>query len=53
MTAQAGAFREFYSTSAGLTVAIIGGVMSLLGIAIASRLGRQPAEPRVFTSRGI
>jgi tight adherence protein B len=53
MTAQAGAFREFYSTSAGLTVAIIGGVMSLLGIAIASRLGRQPAEPRVFTSSGI
>jgi tight adherence protein B len=53
MTAEAGAFREFYSTAAGLTVAIIGGVMSLLGIAIASRLGRQPAEPRVFTSSGI
>ena len=50
MTAQAGAFREFYSTPAGLTVAFIGGVMSLLGIAIASRLGSQPAEPRVFTS---
>jgi tight adherence protein B len=50
MTAQAGAFREFYSTPAGLTVALIGGVMSLLGIVIASRLGSQPAEPRVFTS---
>ncbi|HLF61672.1 MAG TPA: type II secretion system F family protein [Acidimicrobiia bacterium] len=50
MTAQAGAFREFYSTPAGLTVAFIGGVMSLLGIVIASRLGNQPAEPRVFTS---
>ena len=50
MTAQAGAFREFYSTAAGMTVAFIGGVMSLLGIAIASRLGSQPTEPRVFTS---
>lgn len=50
MTAKPGAFREFYSTSAGLTVAVIGGVMSLLGIVIASRLGSQPAEPRVFTS---
>jgi Flp pilus assembly protein TadB len=50
MTAQAGAFREFYSTTAGLMVAVVGGVMSLLGIAIASRLGSQPAEPRVFTS---
>jgi tight adherence protein B len=50
MTAQAGAFREFYSTRSGLTVAFIGGVMSLVGIAIASRLGSQPAEPRVFSS---
>jgi tight adherence protein B len=50
MTAQAGAFRDFYSTPAGLTVALIGGLMSLVGIAIASRLGRQPTEPRVFTS---
>jgi tight adherence protein B len=50
MTAEAGAFREFYSTPAGLGVALLGGVMSLLGIAIASRLGSQPTEPRVFTS---
>jgi len=50
MTAKDGAFRDFYSTAAGLTVAVLGGVMSLLGIAIASRLGSQPSEPRVFTS---
>lgn len=48
MTARSGAFREFYSTSAGLVVVGIGGVMSLLGVAIASRLGAQPGEPRVF-----
>ena len=50
MTAQSGAFREFYSTPAGVLVAAIGGAMSLIGMAIASRLGRQPPEPRILTS---
>ena len=50
MTAQSGAFREFYSTPAGVMVAAIGGVMSLIGMAIASRLGRQPPEPRILIS---
>jgi hypothetical protein len=48
MTSQSFAFREFYSTPAGVAVALVGGVMSLVGIVIASRLGSQPAEPRVF-----
>jgi tight adherence protein B len=48
MTARSSAFRDFYSSPAGLLVVAIGGVMSLLGVAIASRLGSQPAEPRVF-----
>jgi tight adherence protein B len=48
MTARSGAFREFYSSSAGILVAGIGAVMSLVGVLIASRLGAQPAEPRVF-----
>jgi tight adherence protein B len=50
MTARSGAFREFYSSPAGILVATVGGVMSLVGVAIASRLGNQPAEPRVFVS---
>lgn len=48
MTARSGAFREFYSSPAGLVVVGVGGVMSLLGVAVASRLGAQPSEPRVF-----
>lgn len=48
MTSQSVAFREFYSTPAGVAVALVGGVMSLVGIVIASRLGSQPSEPRVF-----
>lgn len=48
MTARSGAFRDFYSSPPGLLVVLIGGVMSLIGVAIASRLGTQPPEPRVF-----
>lgn len=48
ITARSGAFRDFYSSSAGVLVVAIGGVMSLIGVAIATRLSAQPAEPRVF-----
>ena len=48
ITARPGPFREFYATSAGIAVVAIGGVLSLLGIVIASKLGSQPDEPRVF-----
>lgn len=48
MTARSGAFRDFYSSPTGLLVVLVGGVMSLVGVAIASRLGRQAPEPRVF-----
>ncbi|MBW3667431.1 MAG: hypothetical protein KY394_07535, partial [Actinobacteria bacterium] len=51
LTSRSGAFREFYSTGAGLTVVVIGGLLSLVGIWIASRLGSQPDEPRVFAGR--
>lgn len=48
MTARSGAFREFYSSPPGLLVVAIGGVMSLIGVAVASRLGARPGETRVF-----
>lgn len=48
ITARSGAFRDFYSSGAGFLVVAVGGVMSLVGVAIASRLGAQPTEPRVF-----
>lgn len=48
MTARSGPFREFYATGVGIAVVTIGGVLSLLGILIASKLGSQPDEPRVF-----
>ena len=50
MTARSGAFREFYASPTGILVAAIGGVMSLVGVVIASKLGGQPPEARVFVS---
>jgi tight adherence protein B len=48
MTMRSGAFREFYSTSVGILVVVVCGVMSLVGMAVATRIGAQPEEPRVF-----
>lgn len=48
MTARTGPFREFYGTPAGIGVVLVGGVLSLVGIVVASRLGGSPTEPRVF-----
>ncbi|MDX1469131.1 MAG: hypothetical protein R3258_07295 [Acidimicrobiia bacterium] len=48
MTSQSGAFREFYSTPVGVAVVALGGALSLFGMAVATRLGRRPSEPRVF-----
>ena len=48
ITARSGAFRDFYSTSAGTLVVVVGGVLSVAGMVIVSRLGAQPVEPRVL-----
>ncbi len=48
ITSRSGAFREFYATTSGLLVVALGGLLSLVGIAVASRFGAQPDEPRVF-----
>ncbi len=50
ITSRAGEFRDFYSSSGGLVVVAIGAVMSAVGIALVSRLSREPDEPRVFGS---
>ncbi|HEY5890630.1 MAG TPA: hypothetical protein VIW94_08015 [Acidimicrobiia bacterium] len=48
MTTRSGPFKEFYSTPAGIGIVVVCGLLSLVGIFIASRLGSQPVEPRVF-----
>ena len=48
ITVQDGAFRDFYATTAGLAVILLGAGMSAFGMWLVSRLGRDAGEPRVF-----
>ncbi|MGQ0849508.1 MAG: type II secretion system F family protein [Actinomycetota bacterium] len=48
ITVRPGPFRDFYSSAAGWLVVAVGAAASGLGMAIASRLGRDLEEPRVF-----
>ncbi len=52
LTIRGGPFRDFYQSSAGVVTVILGAVLSLVGLFIVSRLGRDPAEPRVFATPG-
>lgn len=48
MTMRNGPFRDFYASPAGALVVGFGGAASVLGMWVASKLGRDPDEPRVF-----
>jgi len=48
ITTRPGPFRDFYASAAGILVVAIGGAASLFGMWLASRLGTEPDEPRVF-----
>lgn len=50
LTFRPGPGRDFYSSGAGVVVIVVGTAMSIIGMAIVSRLGRLPEEPRVFAS---
>ncbi len=50
LIARPGPFRDFYQTSAGFVVVLIGGALSLVGMLIVKRLGQQPVEERVLVA---
>lgn len=50
ITLRAGEFREFYQSSLGIATVLLGALLSLVGLWIVTRLGREPAETRVFAS---
>jgi tight adherence protein B len=52
ITMRPGPFREFYASPSGWLVVTCGAIASFVGMAIASRLGRQVEEPRVFAGPG-
>jgi Flp pilus assembly protein TadB len=51
LTVRPGPFRDFYRSLAGMAVIAIGGLLSLLGMWLVGRLGKEPDEPRVFGGR--
>ena len=48
LTLRGGAFREFYASSAGLLVVLVGGALSAVGYFWISHLGRSQQERRVL-----
>ena len=44
----AAAYRDFYRSAGGAVVVVLGGAMSLVGMAVLDRLGRLPTERRVL-----
>ncbi|HEX2029353.1 MAG TPA: type II secretion system F family protein [Nitriliruptorales bacterium] len=48
LTLRPGHFRDFYRSPGGLVVVLAGAVLSLLGMWVVGRLGREPTEERVF-----
>jgi tight adherence protein B len=50
LTIRPGPFRDFYQSSGGLVVVALGGLLSVLGYVLISRLGRSRHERRVFGS---
>jgi Flp pilus assembly protein TadB len=52
LTARPGAFRTFYRSSGGVVTLALAGVLTLVGVAVLGRLGREPIEARPFASAG-
>jgi tight adherence protein B len=50
LTIRAGPFRDFYQSGGGLVVVALGGLLSLFGYFLISRLARSQEERRVFGS---
>ena len=50
LTSRDGFFRDFYRSPAGVAVVVVGALLSVTGMAIVARLGREPVEQRVLGS---
>lgn len=52
LVARPGHFRDFYQSGSGLVVVGVAAALSLTGVALTSRLSRQPVEPRLLAGEG-
>jgi tight adherence protein B len=53
LTIQPGYFRDFYQSGGGVLVVVVGALMSLFGLWVVSRLGREPGERRVLGAAAV
>ena len=53
LTSRPGPFHDFYASTAGVLVIVIGAVLSLFGAWLVARLSRDTIEPRVLGSSAI
>jgi len=52
LTARPGPFREFYRSGGGVATVVVAAGLSVIGVAVLSRLGREVGEPRVLVATG-
>jgi tight adherence protein B len=48
LTARAGPFRDFYRTSGGAVTLAVAALLTIIGVLVLGRLGREPVEARVL-----
>jgi tight adherence protein B len=48
LTARPGEFRDFYQSSGGMVTVLLAAALSVAGVVVLGRLGREPGEERVF-----
>ena len=48
LTARPGPFRDFYRSTGGVVTLFLAAGLTLVGVLVLGRLGREPAEERVF-----
>jgi tight adherence protein B len=52
LTARPGAFRDFYRSPGGVVTLMLAGVLTIVGVVVLGRLGREPVEARPFAAGG-
>jgi hypothetical protein len=48
LTARPGAFRDFYQSPGGVVTLVLAGALTIFGVLVLGRLGREPVEARPF-----
>lgn len=53
LTSRAGAFRDFYQSAGGFATLVVAGLLTVVGVVVLGRLGRESVEARPFASETV